>query len=63
MDEMFNWLINIPTYLAEFGNWLVEPIRIGSIEFTPLGAFGVSALAFVGIILTLHIIHLVNPVG
>ena len=49
MSELFDWLIHIPEYLAQFGNWLMTPLE--GLGWTPLAILGASAgVAVVAII-------------
>lgn len=63
MTEFWDWITHIPSHLAGFGSWLTTEIQIGSLTLTPLAMVGVGAVAFIGVILTMRIIHLVNPLG
>lgn len=62
MSELFQWLIHIPETLAQFTNWLITPIS-DVISWTPLAILGSSALVGIGLIITFHLVHLVNPLG
>ena len=59
MTDVIDWLVNLPRHFAEFGEWLTKPITIGSVSITPLGMFGSSALAFVGVLVALKIKNLI----
>lgn len=59
MNELAQWLIELPKHFAEFGGWLTTPIQIGSFSATPLAMFGASAGAFVGVLVILKIKSLV----
>lgn len=63
MSAFWDWIIEIPSHLAAFGSWLTTDIAIGSLTLTPLAMVGVGAVSFIGIILTLRIVHLVSPFG
>lgn len=59
VQQLINWLLNIPILLAPFFNWLISPIGNG-INIPPLALFGIGGFA---VIFIMHVIHLVNPMG
>lgn len=59
MDWFFDWLINIPNYLADMYEWLNTPINIGTFSGTPLTMLGASAGVFLVVIIALKIKSLV----
>ena len=58
MNELQEWLINLPRYFGEFGGWLITPIQIGNMSLTPLAMFGASAGVFVVVLIALKIKNL-----
>jgi len=58
MNEFTDWLIHIPQYLGEFGNWLTSPIS-DLITLSPLQIVGVGALGFVMAVIIAKVIHLI----
>lgn len=59
MNGLADWLVNLPRYFAEFGEWLNTPVGIGDFTFTPLSALGVSAGLFVAVLVGLKIKNLI----
>lgn len=59
VTNLFNFLFDIPSVVAQFGKWLFSPIGNG-IDLPPIAIFGIAGFTF---IFALHVIHLVNPLG
>lgn len=59
MNEIYDWLLQLPQTFGNFLSWLNEPINIGSFQFTPLGALGGAAVGFIGVIIVLKIKSLI----
>lgn len=59
MNDLAQWLLDLPQYFARFADWLNTPIGVGDWSFTPLMAFGASAGAFVAILIILKIKNLI----
>ena len=57
-NQIFDILLGIPQYLAQFGSWLTTPINEQFFNISPLGLFGVGGGAFVIALLGIHIIKL-----
>lgn len=49
--------------LREVYVFLTQPISIGSQTFTIMGALSVALPSFLFLTISLHIVHLVNPLG
>lgn len=52
-NELFNFLLNIPLTLSEFGAWLVEPLPY--VNMSPLALFGLSGIT---LLLGIHLLRL-----
>lgn len=59
MNDMIEWLVHLPQYFAQFGDWLVTPVGIGDLTISPIAMFGSGALVFVGVIIALKIKSLI----
>ena len=57
-QELFNWLLEIPQTLAEFGNWLNTPIYDPYINISPLGLLGIGGISFIIALIIIHVIKL-----
>lgn len=55
-QNIFNWLISIPSILAQFSNWLFT--KLPYINITPISIFTLSGISA---ILVFHLVKLVNP--
>lgn len=56
--NIFNFILQIPSRLAPFGSWIFE--KLDYINISPIEIFALGGFV---IILTLHLIHLVNVVA
>ena len=56
--ELFNWLLQIPQALAEFGNWLTNPLYAPYITMSPLELLGVAGVSVIIGIIVIHIVRL-----
>lgn len=59
MNDLINWVLNLPKYFGQFGEWLNTPIGIGNVSLTPLAMLGASAGVFVGVLVALKIKSLI----
>lgn len=57
-ETLFNWLLNIPQYVASFGSWLTSDMLIGSWSISPLGLFGLGGVAVLIGIIGVHVVRL-----
>lgn len=58
-NGVWEWLVNLPKYMAGFVSWLTTPFSIGSLELTPLALFGASFGVFLAVVLVLKIKNLI----
>lgn len=56
---MFEWLLDLPKYIAQGVEWLNTDLSIGTFHFTPLSLFGSGFLVFIGIVVALKIKNLI----
>lgn len=56
-QELVKFLLEIPKTLAEFGNWLVNPLFPPHINVSPLALLGIAG---VGVIITIIGVHIVR---
>lgn len=59
VQSIFNFVINSIQQVNTFTTWLFQPLGNG-INISPIGFFSIGGFS---VILILHIIHLVNPLG
>lgn len=57
-NTLFKWLLEIPQAVANFGNWLVNPINSQYLNISPLGLLGVSGGAVILTLIGVHIVRL-----
>lgn len=57
-NELFEFLLNIPQTLSQFGSWLITPLNEQWLNISPLGLLGVGGIGFIIVIITTHIIKL-----
>lgn len=57
-QTIFNWLLEIPQTVANFGNWLVSPIDERLLNISPLGLFGIGGGAVIIALIGIHIVRL-----
>lgn len=59
MEEgLFNWVLNIPQVVAQFGSWLVNPIYDPYITLSPLALLGISGVSVIVAIIGIHVVRL-----
>ena len=59
MDRtLFEWLMNIPVVISNFGNWLVSPIYQPYITLSPLELLGIGGITTIIAIIGVHIVRL-----
>lgn len=58
IDNIFDFIVHIPQYISPFFEWLFQ--RLPYINLMPIE---ILSFAGIGVILTLHLIHLVNVVS
>ena len=59
MEEgLFNWVLNIPQVVAQFGSWLVNPIYDPYITLSPLALLGISGVSVIIAIIGIHVVRL-----
>lgn len=54
---LFDLLLNIPSYVATFTDWLMQPLPY--VNISPLGLFGIGGGAVIIAIIGFHLLHLV----
>lgn len=57
-NTLFNFLLEIPKAVANFGSWLVSPINEKYINISPLGLLGVAGTTFLIAIILVHVVKL-----
>lgn len=57
-QNIFNWVLDIPSILSQFGSWLFTELPY--IKMSPIAIFTIGGI---GAILVLHLIHLVNVIS
>lgn len=60
-EELFNFLLEVPQALANFGTWLITPISEQYLNISPLGLLGVSGTAIVISLILVHVVKLFLP--
>lgn len=56
MENLFQWMLDIPLVVAEFGNWLTEPLQV--INISPLALLGIAGVSVIITIIGIHIVRL-----
>ena len=58
VNELFDFLIQIPESLSNFGSWLTTPLDPDLFNISPLGLLGVGGLSFVIVLISVHVVRL-----
>lgn len=58
LEQLFDFLLNIPQTIAGFGNWLITPINTTYFNISPLALFGIGGTGFLITIITIHVVRL-----
>lgn len=58
VNELFNWLLEIPQVIAGFGSWLMSPLYEPYIKLSPLALLGVGGISTIIIIIGVHVVRL-----
>lgn len=57
-DSIWSFIMNVPQQLAPFTTWLFSELPY--VHIAPIALFGIGGFT---VILTLHLVHLVNLIG
>lgn len=57
-QELYNWVLEIPQTLAQFGTWLTEPIKPGLIDLSPLALLGIGGVSVLIGLIVVHVVKL-----
>lgn len=57
-NTLFNWILQIPQAVAQFGEWLTTPINTQFLNISPLGLLGIGGGAILIGIIGVHIVRL-----
>lgn len=57
-ERLFQFLLDIPLTIAQFGSWLTSELTIGSWHISPLGLFSIGGVAVIIGIIGVHIVRL-----
>lgn len=60
-NDLFDFLLDVPQALANFGGWLITPINPTYLNISPLGLLGVTGTAIVISIIVVHVVKLFIP--
>lgn len=58
VNELFNWILQIPQTIASFGSWLMSPIYDPYIKLSPLALLGIGGVSTIIIIIGVHVVKL-----
>jgi len=58
IDQLFNFLLDIPQTLANFGQWLVTPLNERWLNISPLGLLGIGGTTVIISLIVVHIVKL-----
>lgn len=56
-NTLWQFLLGIPQYLAQFSDWLLSPIGNG-IDVSPLGLFGIGGATVLIFIIGVHVVRM-----
>lgn len=54
VDRLFSWLLEIPVILAQFTNWIIQPLPV--INISPLALLSVGGI---GLLIAFHLTRLI----
>ena len=56
--DLFQWVLEIPSSVAQFTDWLTEPINDLYLPLSPLELLGLGGVTFIIVLIVIHVIKL-----
>lgn len=58
LETLFNFLLQIPQAVANFGNWLLSPLNEKYLNISPLAMLGIGGTTIIISIIIVHVVKL-----